>query len=120
MDATQAGEFAALLQARRDELVATSAALSHDLRALTQDRGDGSADDEHDPEGVTLSAEWSRAEGLRRSVERDLRDVDDALGRCAAGTYGVCVGCGRDIPLGRLRAVPSATVCMACAQERHA
>jgi RNA polymerase-binding transcription factor DksA len=33
------------------------------------------------------------------------------------GTYGVCEVCGGQIPSGRLRAVPEATRCVACAER---
>lgn len=35
--------------------------------------------------------------------------IDAALQRIADGTYGTCEVCGRPIPEGRLRAVPTAT-----------
>ena len=72
-------------------------------------------DDEHDPEGVTLSAEWSRLEGLRGAAERELLEIDAALARSASGAYGMCVSCGRPIPAARLEARPDATRCVACA-----
>lgn len=53
-------------------------------------------------------------------VSRDageLREVDAALLRIKDGTYGECVDCGKDIPLPRLSANPSASRCIAC-QER--
>lgn len=43
------------------------------------------------------------------------RDAEDALERIRAGTYGVCTTCGDGIPLARLRALPTATACVACA-----
>jgi len=42
------------------------------------------------------------------SYERDLRDVDAALGRMRCGIYGTCLDCGRPIPLDRLGARPQA------------
>lgn len=44
-------------------------------------------------------------------IERDvdeLRMIDSALQRMSAGTYGKCIDCGRDIPLKRLQAEPTA------------
>ncbi|NCW86990.1 MAG: hypothetical protein EBV69_13255, partial [Oxalobacteraceae bacterium] len=40
--------------------------------------------------------------------------IDAALGRIAAGTYGICVKCGEAIAPKRLEAVPTATTCVAC------
>ncbi|MEO6276643.1 TraR/DksA family transcriptional regulator [Roseateles sp.] len=57
-------------------------------------------------------------------AERDLRelqDVDDALGRLDAGSYGDCAGCGEPIAVARLTALPSVRLCAACqaGQERR-
>lgn len=43
-----------------------------------------------------------------------LSDVDRALVRLEAGTYGVCVSCGEQIPPARLEAVPSTDHCVNC------
>lgn len=39
-----------------------------------------------------------------------------ALARLAAGTYGVCTGCGEPISAARLQALPVASHCIACAR----
>jgi len=44
-----------------------------------------------------------------------LREIDDALKRIEFHVYGICTGCGRDIPIARLRAVPVAATCTECA-----
>jgi DnaK suppressor protein len=44
----------------------------------------------------------------------ELADVEAALGRLRAGTYGECVDCGERIAPARLRAYPAATRCVAC------
>lgn len=51
----------------------------------------------------------------------ELRDVEAALARMTAGTYGECVDCGEPIAPARLRAYPAATRCIACqgARERR-
>jgi hypothetical protein len=43
-----------------------------------------------------------------------VREIDLALDRIDAGTYGVCVTCRSDIPPRRLAAVPTAPRCAAC------
>ncbi|TQJ32330.1 TraR/DksA C4-type zinc finger protein [Microbacterium sp. SLBN-146] len=85
------------------------------LAALRADRQGDNADDEHDPEGATLSAEWSRLSGLRADAERERREVESAIERRTAGAYGICADCGRPIPLERLQARPTATRCVVCA-----
>ena len=48
----------------------------------------------------------------------DIRALEAAVGRLAAGTYGRCEDCGTDIPVARLRAQPAALRCVAC-QDIH-
>lgn len=45
-----------------------------------------------------------------------LHDVQYALSRFDAGTYGSCEVCGGAIPLERLEAIPHATTCVVCAE----
>ena len=113
-------EARAALDARRADAVARLAHLDDVLAGLRRDRGADSADDEHDPEGATLSSEWSRLEGLRADAERDVAETDAALGRVEQGTYGVCIDCRRRIPAARLAARPDATRCVACAEKAGA
>ena len=53
---------------------------------------------------------------MRRAVaaRRRLADVEDALARLAAGTFGRCEQCGSAIPEGSLALVPEARYCPAC------
>ncbi|WP_214466824.1 TraR/DksA family transcriptional regulator [Microbacterium flavescens] len=85
------------------------------IAQLRSDRGSDNADDEHDPEGVTLSSEWARLEGLRTAAAREIAEIDDVLARRRAGADGVCVDCGRGIPPERLEVRPTATRCVDCA-----
>ena len=71
--------------------------------------------------GVGDSADESVADLLSdldtAEITRDLGDVralEAAMGRLAAGTYGRCEDCGTDIPVARLRAQPAALRCVAC------
>jgi DnaK suppressor protein len=47
-----------------------------------------------------------------------LREVDNALGRCARGTYGACEACHEEIAAHRLKAVPWARYCLTCQELR--
>ncbi|WP_238626107.1 TraR/DksA family transcriptional regulator [Aggregatilinea lenta] len=47
-----------------------------------------------------------------------LRQVDDALARHAAGTYGICTECGTEIDIARLEAIPYTPLCLRCAEAR--
>lgn len=43
-----------------------------------------------------------------------LRNIEDALGRIGAGTYGFCANCDDEISPRRLEAVPWAALCVKC------
>jgi RNA polymerase-binding transcription factor DksA len=45
------------------------------------------------------------------------REIRDALARLDNGTFGICENCRKDIPVGRLEAVPYARYCVACADR---
>jgi DnaK suppressor protein len=47
---------------------------------------------------------------------RRLGALDHALDRAAQGVLGLCERCGGPIPVPRLRALPGATECVACAR----
>ncbi|WP_169582682.1 MULTISPECIES: TraR/DksA family transcriptional regulator [Microbacterium] len=103
------------LGALHGEAVERLRRLDDHIAQLRSDRGADNADDEHDPEGVTLSTEWARLEGLRDAAIRELAEIDAAVARVAAGDDGRCVDCGGRIPIGRLIARPAATRCVDCA-----
>lgn len=51
------------------------------------------------------------------SVDRhieEIRDIDAALMRIAAGNYGACIDCGVSIEVDRLKAYPTAKRCQPC------
>ncbi|NUS40647.1 MAG: TraR/DksA family transcriptional regulator, partial [Terrabacter sp.] len=80
---------------------------------LVVDATEGSnADDEHDPEGSTIAYERSQLGALVDQTREHLVEVDAALERLEAGTYGRCEVCGSAIPAERLEARPTARTCV--------
>jgi DnaK suppressor protein len=75
-------------------------------------RGDGSGDDIADR--GTASAERETAATLSDHARRLVDEIDEALRRLEAGTYGACVRCGEQIGFDRLEAVPAAALCLDC------
>ncbi|WP_309064938.1 TraR/DksA family transcriptional regulator [Microbacterium sp.] len=106
-----------LLTTLRAAAVARADAAAASLAELVRARQGSNDDDEHDPEGVTLSSEWSRLSALSDAAADELGRVDEALARMDAGTYGTCASCGKPIPVARLEVRPFATHCVACAQR---
>lgn len=96
-------------------LVAARATLE---RMRTERAEAGTADDEHDPDGSTLSAEWTMAVAQCRIVEESIAEIGAALVRVDADSYGICASCGRPIPQARLEARPAARTCADCAASQ--
>jgi DnaK suppressor protein len=101
------------LEAQRDHLRAEIASQGADPDSddvvFVDDAG--FADRSHSAE------ERSRAISVVRALRSNLRDVDRALAKMEAGTYGTCERCGRAIGDERLDALPWALLCIDCKQE---
>ncbi|MBU0568730.1 TraR/DksA C4-type zinc finger protein [bacterium] len=52
--------------------------------------------------------------GLASRETALLRRIDKVLLRIEAGTFGICQGCGKEIPRERLDAIPYVLLCMDC------
>lgn len=65
-------------------------------------------------EGAMADADDELEVALLRRAQGELDDVNAALRRLDAGSYGVCERCGAPIGLPRLRALPQARMCMRC------
>lgn len=79
------------------------------LRFIAEDR-------ESEPE--ELAQEDRAAQFLLRLDDHAIRqaeEIDAAIERIATGTYGKCQGCGKTIPVTRLRFLPATRYCVACA-----
>lgn len=59
-----------------------------------------------------------RVAALIEELNRQVMDIDAALGRLQDGIYGVCTNCGNPIDAARLKVMPTATLCMSCEQLR--
>ncbi|HEY8081353.1 MAG TPA: TraR/DksA C4-type zinc finger protein [Acidimicrobiales bacterium] len=63
-----------------------------------------------------VTAERGEAERLASDLQETLGEVDNALSRIEAGTYGHCERCGKPISEARLEAMPAARRCLDCAK----
>jgi DnaK suppressor protein len=88
--------------------------LTGDFREIVEASRSTNADDEHDPEGATIAFERSQVATLVHQARHHLTEIDAALARLDAGTYGICERCGRQIPLDRLEVRPIARTCVSC------
>jgi RNA polymerase-binding transcription factor DksA len=102
----------ARLHEERAALRARTAQLDDDMAALIAASRDSNADDEHDPEGQTIAYERSQLSAVTSQTRTHLDEVEAALARVAAGTYGSCEVCHRPIDPDRLEARPTARTCV--------
>ena len=65
-------------------------------------------------ENASEVEEYTDNLALETSLDKQLKEILEALARIEAGTYGKCENCQADIPLERLRAYPAAKTCMNC------
>ncbi|WP_254509005.1 TraR/DksA C4-type zinc finger protein [Anatilimnocola floriformis] len=56
---------------------------------------------------------------IAQNEELLFEQVEAAIGRIEAGTYGVCQECGKPIDEARLKAIPYAAHCIGCARSDH-
>jgi len=103
------------LAALRADAVERLAGLRGSKDDLVDAARDSNVDDEHDPEGATIAFERAQVDALAGDAAARLADIDAALARLDAGTYGICAVGGEPIDPERLAARPTATTCV-----RHA
>jgi RNA polymerase-binding protein DksA len=110
--------FGAVLERRRTEL-------EQDMRAklaAARDVAGSAAIDQIIEGGDYANADLIAALDIAE-VQRDvdeLRELNAARARLAAGAYGVCVDCSADIALERLEARPTAIRCTDCQARAEA
>jgi RNA polymerase-binding transcription factor len=106
-------DFAALLRTEQ-------AVLQAQLNELGfGDEGDtGLNYDSNFADSSQVTAERGEAERLATELRDSLDEVDAALARLAAGTYGICEVCGKPIGLTRLEAMPAARLCIVDAAKQ--
>ena len=69
-------------------------------------------------EGADEASELEKRLALERRLEESLKEVEHALQKYEAGTYGLCDSCGQPIERARLEAIPQATLCMKCKAQQ--
>ena len=100
-----------------DELYRRRSAL---LEGVAEDRGISTLPDQRGSE-VEETAQVDRIARLRSQLSRRgqmmIREIESALERVADGTYGICSRCEEPIGSARLRAMPTAMLCIECAKS---
>lgn len=75
----------------------------------------GDGEDENAAEVATFDTNLA----LEGNLEQSLSDVKLALSKLMAGTYGICENCGKAIAEARLKAFPTARLCLQCKAKQQ-
>ncbi|MBE1492344.1 TraR/DksA family transcriptional regulator [Plantactinospora soyae] len=113
--AAETEKIRAALAARRDELRGEYDQTLSEITELQRDRLTDSAGDDQADTG-TKTFEREQEITLANSILERITQVERALERLDEGSYGWCERCGNPIPVERLAAFPSATLCVSCKQ----
>lgn len=103
------------LLGQRAELLDTAPDADAEVFHSRSDVSDGSGETEH----LVVAEQKEVTTALDVLTERALGEIDDALARIDAGTYGLCVDCGKLIAPERLEAVPASATCLECRASRE-
>ena len=105
----------AALVERRDDLQAEYDHTISEITELQRDRlSDSGGDDQADTGTKTFEREQEIT--LANNLLERITQVERAIDRLGEGNYGWCEKCGNAIPVERLAAFPSATLCVSCKQ----
>lgn len=109
--------------AARKALLEEKARLQQDIDAiedldasqsLSEEAGEASDFGDHPADAGTATFEREKDLALVATAELLMQKVQRALQKLDEGTYGVCDRCDQKIPVARLKALPSATLCLKC------
>lgn len=113
--AAETEKIRSALTARRDELQEEYDHTLTEIAELQRDRlTDSAGDDQADTGTKTFEREQELT--LANTLLERVTQVERALERLDEGSYGWCERCGNPIPVERLAAFPSATLCVTCKQ----
>ena len=65
-------------------------------------------------ENASEVEEYTDNLALEANLQKQLKEIAEALQRIENGTYGKCENCAAEIPIERLRAYPAARTCLSC------
>jgi DnaK suppressor protein len=110
MEATELSKYRAILERKRDELLAAPPA-----RTPTTEPGFKSGD------WIDQSSQESDLHvhlAMKQTDTKVLRAIEEAIHRLDQGTYGICMDCEEEIKIARLDAVPWTRVCIKCKERQ--
>jgi DnaK suppressor protein len=108
MDKSEIGQLKRKLELQRQEVVESLRQIEREARSLDVEAGQDAADQ--------CIGSVSKESLFQQSSQRrtSLRLIEAALRRIGDGAFGECAGCGEEIPIRRLHALPWTQFCLRC------
>jgi DnaK suppressor protein len=104
-----------LLMAERRNYTRQAEELRAQAEALALEHEPGDVQfDEEGGEGGTANVDRELDLHLSAQAQAAIDEIDAALDKITAGTYGFCESCGSPVPKARLEALPHARLCVSC------
>ncbi len=116
----QVKQFRQLLITERAKFVQEIKSIAQDASTSPRDAsGDLSAYTVHMADMAADTYERELSMNIVSSEQEVLYQIDDALKRMDDGSYGICQQCNQPITMSRLKAVPYASMCIACQRVKE-
>lgn len=114
-------DFKKIVLKKKEEIFSDLKHISDDTLRKSQKEasGDISGYTYHMADVATDNYDREFSLGLASGERKSLYELDDALKRIEEGTFGICDDCKSSIAKIRLKAVPSARLCIKCQQKRE-
>ena len=114
-------DFKKIVLKKKEEMLSDLKHISDDTLRKSQKEasGDISGYTYHMADVATDNYDREFSLGIASSERKSLYELDDALKRIEEGTFGICDDCKSSITKIRLKAVPSARLCIKCQQKRE-
>lgn len=114
-------EFKKIVLKRKQEVLDDLKHIADDTLRKSQKEasGDISGYTYHMADVATDNYDREFSLGLATGERKSLYELDDALKRIEDGSFGICDDCKSTITKIRLKAVPSAQLCIKCQQKRE-
>jgi len=114
-------EFKKIVLKKKEEILDELKHISDDTLRKSQKEasGDISGYTYHMADVATDNYDREFSLGLASNERKFIYELDDALKRIEDGSFGICDECKSSITKIRLKAVPSARLCIKCQQKRE-
>ncbi len=114
-------DFKKIVLKRKEEILDDLKHISDDTLKKSQKEasGDISGYTYHMADVATDNYDREFSLGLASNERKSLYELEDALKRIEEGVFGICDGCKSAITKIRLKAVPSARLCIKCQKKRE-